>query len=86
MCMNTLVAQIDKMFSFMETKNLLRNRTTQSNADNPLKFTIPPFLDSVLDFFPISFPFQSIAQRPPGLSLVPETNYINSRDMVYTYQ
>ena len=34
--MNTLVKQIDTMFSFMETQTLLWNRTAQATVDNPL--------------------------------------------------
>ena len=41
-CMNTLVGQIDRMFAFMETQT----QTTPCR-----KFTFPPFLRLVLDFF-----------------------------------
>ena len=37
MCMNTLVAQIDKMFSFVRNINLAWNRTAQPNANNPMQ-------------------------------------------------
>ena len=49
-CMNTLVGQVDKMFSF--SKPPMESNSTSNRRQPPCrKCTFPPFLRSVLDFF-----------------------------------
>ena len=51
MCMNTMVAQIDRMLSFIwkHKPGMKSNSTTECKQSPCRKFTFPPFLDLVLD-------------------------------------
>ena len=51
MCMNTTVAQIDRMFSFIwkHKLDMESNSTTKCKQPPCRKFTIPPFSNLVLD-------------------------------------